>query len=300
MPSIVEAKKMTFVWEHLSLQSGFCTSDFFPEDCLTDWEKFYPDRVPGFHHRVSSRFKCLSHDHKGTSTELGLMSFSGYFHPSKLDWDVQDCKISFHELSVLNDFKVSLFKYYERFSLKEGVCVQKISSTDKERCDSPFLQLCNASIVNLSRAKNRLQAAKDGIFKRKMDQNKELTDSKREVERLNHLLFQSELQRLVALSLVSHEMNGVLRVCSTTISGQRIVSVTSFSEYYVVLRKSHLILFQDSTHVSSITKFLFDKVSSSTIAQLMTILCFLSHSGSTACCGFSRWGSTSNNFWIWT
>jgi len=64
-----------------------------------------------------------------------------------------------------------------------------------------------------------------------------------------HLL-QTELDRMAAYSLISHEMSGFIRIGGTAMSGQRFVNFTNFWRHFVVLKGSNLVIFKDTTQVS--------------------------------------------------
>jgi hypothetical protein len=254
-------KNHSVILDELALQIGYRASKDVTQTYQHIWNEFYRDQIPGFHYRFLSRIKCISCENKMNATELGIVSFDGYLHPSKFQWEIQDCTINFDELSLLNEWKELLLKTHERIQVLSGNITEiiisqrdkfmhRLSSSGIDRGHSPLLQLFDALIVNLSRVRCQLREAKSKINETLLTQNRAALDFKSEVERLHTLLLRSELRRFAALSSVSHEMSGFLRVSSTTISGQRFVSATSFWNYYVILRKSYLIILRDTTHVS--------------------------------------------------
>lgn len=254
-------KNHSVILDELAFQIGYRASKDISQTYQHIWNEFYRDHMPGFHYRFLSRIKCISYENKMNATELGIVSFDGYLHPSKFQWEIQDFTINFDELSLLIEWKELLLKTHERMqalfgNITEIVVSQRdnflhqLPSSGVDRGHSPLLQLFDALIVNLSCLKCQFREAKSKINETLVTQNRAALDLKSEVERLHTLLLRSELRRFAALSSVSHEMSGFLRVSSTTISGQRFVSATSFWNYYVILRKSYLIILKDTTHVS--------------------------------------------------
>jgi hypothetical protein len=265
MQDTIIPKNLSVVLDELSFQIGYRANKEVSETYTCIWNEFYRDHIPGFHYKVLSRIKCFSHEKNITATELGIVSFDGYLHPSNFRWEIQDCRISFDELSLLKDWKGLLHETQgkiqvlfrtiaETFNSQNKRFQHGLSITEDDREHSPLLQLFDSFISDLSHVKYRLRKAKSKMNDTLLEKNRAALDFKREIERLHRLLLSSELRRLVAFSSISHEMSGFLRVNSTTISGQRFVSATSFWNYFVVLRKSHLFILKDTTHVSALIR----------------------------------------------
>eukprot|EP00557_Chaetoceros_sp_GSL56_P010386 CAMPEP_0176478374 /NCGR_PEP_ID=MMETSP0200_2-20121128/1149_1 /TAXON_ID=947934 /ORGANISM="Chaetoceros sp., Strain GSL56" /LENGTH=1917 /DNA_ID=CAMNT_0017874301 /DNA_START=31 /DNA_END=5784 /DNA_ORIENTATION=+ len=259
MQDTIEPRNHSVNLDELAFQIGYRANKDIAQTYRSIWNEFYQDDIPGFHYRLLSRIKFYSYQNNLSATELGIFSFDGHLRPSKFSWEIQDCKISFDELSLINHWKALFLNTHERnlilfrnvvqtFVSDKDSLLDGLSTTENDKDHSPLLRLFDSSTDDLSRAKYRLQTARSKIKESLIGQNRAVFGFKREIERLHGLLLHSELRHLAALSSVSHDMSGFLRVSSTAISGQRFVSATSFWNYYVVLRKSYLILLKDTTH----------------------------------------------------
>ena len=248
-----EEKVMTLVCDYFHIYSGYLRNATLAEVHLKDWNSFYRDKNPGFHHSLSSRQKVLVDDSLGAARELiSGFSTSSYLHPSDLRWSIDECSLSIEELHIVHELKETVSILQNKLldlqlKTKASFATPQfdlIATSD----NSPLLQMYTASIREISRTRLLLSETKECLLLKDNEALKAPKESD-EIVQLQKLLFCAEMERLAALSLVSHQMSGFIRMSATAMSGQRFVSATAFWSFYAVLRDSHLVIFKDTSQV---------------------------------------------------
>ena len=284
-----EAKAIDLVCDDFQFYTGYLRNNStVPAQYEKDWKSFYRDGTQGFHHLLSSRQKCLLYDGSEPPKEV-LSSFStdAYLHPSNLRWSVNECALSVEELCTVHDLKETMAMLQNRImdlhreanillaqpqpnpnphNLGDMPSDSMIGSDD-----SPIKQSCAVTSREISRMRSVLVEAKDYVLSEGIETSQTTKDSDDEILHLRKQLFRAEIERLAALSLVSHQMSGFIRMSATAISGQRFSSATTFWSFYAILRDSHLVIFKDSSQVRSYFLLVELDLSQSPLAHEITL-----------------------------
>ncbi len=265
-----KGKKVILSNEKFHLFSGYLRpADGSAANHSDTWDATYRDRTPGFHHILSSTQKCLVFRESGSKTSddiISTFSVNTYSHPTNLRNTLNDCSLSLEEWSIVQEIYDAFQLYADKFmalysevldymnELKEkmfmvedkGLIVPSPNATGK----TPLSILQETSRNELKITKKLLSELKEDVLLR--EQIIQNTSNKNEEEMLKvrkHLL-RTEMDRLAAFSLVAHQMSGFLRIGGTAMSGQRFVNFTHFWKQFAVLKRSHLVIFKDTTQVS--------------------------------------------------
>ena len=262
-----EAKAIDLVCDDFRFYTGYLRNNStVPAQYEKDWKSFYRDGTQGFHHLLSSRQKCIVYDGSEPLKEV-LSSFStdAYLHPSNLRWSVDECALSVEELCIIHDLKETMSVLQNRIMglhREANILLAQpqpnpnphnlgdmSSDSMVGSDDSPMRQSCAVTSREISRMRSVLVEAKDYVLSEGIETSQTTKDSDDEILHLRKQLFRAEIERLAALSLVSHQMSGFIRMSATAISGQRFSSATTFWSFYAILRDSHLVIFKDSSQV---------------------------------------------------
>jgi len=262
-----EAKAIDLVCDDFQFYTGYLRNNStVPAQYEKDWKSFYRDGTQGFHHLLSSRQKCLVYDGSEPPKEL-LSSFStdAYLHPSTLRWSVNECALSVEELYIVHELKETVSMLQNRIldlHREANILLAQLQPNPNSHNlghmpsdsmvgsdGSPISQSCTVTSREISRMRSLLVEAKDYVLSEAIETSQTTKDSDDEILHLRKQLFRAEIERLAALSLVSHQMSGFIRMSATAISAQRFVSATTFWSFYAILRGSHLVIFKDSSQV---------------------------------------------------
>jgi hypothetical protein len=263
-------KKVVLASEKLHLCSGYLRSNDISAVHCNEWETIYRDKTSGFHHIISSTQKCLLHrksEAKLADEIISTFSVNTYFHPTNLRTTLNDCSLSLEEWIIWEELYEAGRVYRDKFTALYTEVVHSITEfkaklfiaeertsqapySNTAQKKSPLSLVYDASRNELNVTSKLLSEMKENVLLHEQRFHKVSKQNGEEFLKLRGHLLQTELDRMAAYSLISHEMSGFIRIGGTAMSGQRFVNFTNFWRHFVVLKGSNLVIFKDTTQVS--------------------------------------------------
>lgn len=247
-----------YTCEALKIHSGFSRNGSAPDVYQKHWEKCVQNQSPGFHHSLAITHK-ISLQCDGADVEIILPTSRSKIclHPNSLEGGMESCFLKLKNIQMLPRWQGTFThikgKWEVILMFVNGVLAQKPTEDSSKNDGSPSTLLLTHSKKELSKVSTILKATRQTLAEQAKTKRENISSgssSNDEIQSLQKMLFISEIERLSALSLVNHDMSGMLRINTSSFTGQRFTSSTAFWSYFVVLRDHHLIAFHDSNRVS--------------------------------------------------
>jgi hypothetical protein len=255
------------VCESAQLNTGYLKGAISQND-QSDWLTKFQDSASGFHHNLSSRqkFTLLKYDKADKQIIIEekdlIKSFAlkSYLHPLHMEGFLTQCDLSTKQLVALNQLNDTFISYRDRFvklAIELSTGLASFSREDKhvkkEKLNpskGPLSIACHTSTVSIESANLLLEEVNESLSSLKKQIGSSFSAKNAELDKMRSQFFLKEKDRFSAFALLTNEASGYIRMGSTSLSHQRIVSTTNFWRYWAVVKKKTLILFTNPSDVS--------------------------------------------------
>jgi hypothetical protein len=268
VPLISNSQSIWIVCEAAQLSTGYL-NEKMSLDSKEYWLKTFRDLTFGLHCAITSRQRISILDQDKMNSQLIMeapaivksFEFQSYFHPSDVQASFNDINLSSREVVALEVVYGTIKEYRDRLtklsSIVGGVTYNnqyKIALKTEKVADTsgPVAIACQTSRESIESAVVTLEELNKELLTLREKVVFELSSKNKELEEMSSKLFAKEVDRIHAYSLLTNDACGYIRVGSSAISSQRMVSITNFWRYWVVLKKNQLILYGNPSEVSNL------------------------------------------------
>lgn len=255
-----------------NLLTGFIASSEAADGLVTrlakkgvTWTSLFPEHHSGFHHKIYTSQGLYSADYDGTQVVLGKALIDKFdlgltYGPHNIGLSMGDSTLSLQDLHNLRSLYSSIVAFVQRCNLMRRRVDSVTSALTRERADQDRI-FCSSKTrvlggdiltgfvaadeaeVSLQKGRNVLEHLKYLFEVHDAGMRSKIRTQESEIERLRLQVFLKERSRVAALSLVSCQAAGWLRVGGAHMTGERSQTISSMWRYHAVLRKSLLILY---------------------------------------------------------
>lgn len=264
-PLLHEEGAMCVICEKTNLSLGILRNH---QEASTTWLETFCDDILGLHVEIVSRQKIVlssneqiqKKKHIDASPLVQSFEINSYLHPLHGQGKVQDINLTTKDIIALDKLSDSLLNYKRRvdtftsklsklaFPMTRGLhtTAHKIAAPD-----DPVTAACDRSKESIKKARLLVDEMNASVSALKDKIGASFAISEQEIKKTRVLLFKKENERFSAYSLLTNDASGYLQVASSVIGSERLVSVTNFWRYWVVLKQNVIILYRSPTGVSN-------------------------------------------------
>ncbi len=270
----MEQESLCVFCENADFYTGYL-GDEVPQSNESSWLTMFHDFTKGFHHALSSKQRCSLLKQGSTFMEarhlVESFEFKTYFHPINIEASLTQCNLSTKELVVLNTLADTFESYRDRIVKLAVEASAVVASLNRDEhiqeeeyqndTNGPLSLACNASTVAMETASSLLEEVNEALSSLREKIGYSFDNKNIELADMRSKFFMKEKDRFTAFALLTNEASGYIRMGSTSLSHQRIVSTTNFWRYWAVLKKGTMILFKNPSEVSNLLLFVFYSLS---------------------------------------
>ena len=223
------------------------------------WDELFIEKSTGFHQTISMTQSLHEaepiNSGKLTQTIVPAFTVQGKYLGSKLDFSLGDSTLTVLDVRNLTDFHLAVTQLVDRIEatrkrvegLMAALQVEIISKKDCGSTRTTFDKIAKTEFPDvegpLGATKAYLHQLSFLIARHELSVQLAMNQKQKRVETLEFQVFSKERARLAALALVASQAAGWLRMGGSHTHGQRAPTVANMWRYFVVLRKSLLILY---------------------------------------------------------
>ena len=228
------------------------------------WQKELCNTSKGLHivmnsHQCLNFISTLNNDeskHESIAAVVSIFGIEVSVHPTDVKAGLQNSSITCSNTNLIERFLNTLSSYKDS--------LESISNDFKTIFGSiSYKSITGASSQNPSHTEKTIDSIQNArlllnkighlIATNDLAIQSALSKKERELDRVRTEMFTKERQRIAVLSILSHTCSGWMRVGDRGTHGQRVVSTTTLTKYWVTLRHSLIILFMAPGMVRSMT-----------------------------------------------
>ena len=223
------------------------------------WDELFVERSTGLHQTISMVQSVHAAEPinfgKLTHTIIPAFTVQGKYLGSKFDFSLGDSTLTVLDIRNLTDFYCTVTQLVDRTEATrkrvEGLLAalkgERITKNDCSSKKAPLDRVTTTEVPDVEGSfgatKAYLNQLSFLIAQHEQSVRLVMSQQQKRVEALELQVFSKERARLAALALVASQAAGWLRIGGSHIHGQRTSTVANMWRYFVVLRKSLMILY---------------------------------------------------------
>ena len=231
-----------------------------------EWKISFGDIFDGFQSRLSSRQFLSLLDQDSLQRNMIMKApvivksfeMQSILHSDTIEGSVTEINISTKDLIAFKVFSSTIIDYSDRLEkLKTLVTASQsmLVERDGSKCNiSPIHEIlsitCKASNATIDNAAAAIKVLDRNLAKLKNEVDFSLSLLNEELAEMRLKLIEKEKDRLSSYALLVNDVCGYIRMGTTALSHQRMVSITNFWRYWGVLKGNDLILYKSPSDVS--------------------------------------------------